>query len=284
LRFTDVESTTALAPDLEDLARDLLARSEAMFDPESPQTLRAKLALAHAVGHRGDLAQAAKLCRSILAASVSRLGACHGVRTDAMTMLARALYRLGDPQGAAESILQELQCSRTASNPLILLGHMYEAMPFLDYGGRWAEGEAVARETSDLLKEYGGGHGAMLIGAESHIARFVSLQGRLDEAEELFKQLVSRIENGEVSEEPNFAARIRLHYGAHLVKRNRLDEAEQQLLEVLRIQGDPRLGTWDSIADDVLNELITFYRAKGNSVKVREYEQMREEALRRPTF
>ena len=71
----------------------------------------------------------------------------------------------------------------------------------------------------------------MLLMSELYIARFVSLQDRLDEAEPLFQVLLAREE-----QIPQGRARARVHlfYGSHMVRRGLFPEAEQHLLSCIR--------------------------------------------------
>jgi non-specific serine/threonine protein kinase/serine/threonine-protein kinase len=283
LRMVERDQVEPIRQELEGLSRELAERFARLGRPESLQSLRAQLTLARAIWQRGDFTAAADTCRAILATSSSRLGECHSVRTFAEGILQWSLYRLGDAAAAADLALHNIQCQRSAGNPIILVGHMYEALPFLDHGGRWVQGEAIARETSEILQDFGGGHGAILIGADSHLARFVSLQGRLDEADGMFASLMTRLSNGEAEGEPNLAARVHLHYAGHLIKRGLYATAKEQLDKVTIIKGDIRRGTFDTVTDDIIMEFIAFYEASSQPDKAEHYRQMRAEVLREPT-
>ena len=282
LRTVERDQVERVRSELERLAREVAEGAEKIKGPQSLQVLRARMALARAIWQRGDFAASAEVCRSILDSSAQRLGDCHTVRSSAELLLQWSLYRLGDAPGAADLALHNIECQRSSGNPIVVLGTMYEAMPFLDQGGRWSDGEAIARETSEILREYGGGHGAMQIGADSHLARFVSLQGPLDEAQDMFDALLQRLADGEAADDPNLAARVHLHYAGHLIKRGDLTGARNHLNTVESLTGDIRGGTFDTVSDDIIVEFIAFHQAASQPEQAERYRQMRAEVLREP--
>jgi serine/threonine protein kinase len=262
---------------LEPVAREWVDRSARYFGPTAVHTLVAQQQLADSLCELGKYEDAAVICRALLDAPMERLGECHTVRKNAMSVLARALLRLGQADQAAEVALRAIECERLEA-PIAFVSEVASAIPILDRGGRWSEGERVARELKQGLEELGGGHGPMVLDAELSIARFISLQGRTTEADQLFASLLTRQE--EASQNLKVLARMHLFYGAHLMKQGRYDEAEQRLQMAVDALGDIRHGTWNNMPDDVIIEFIALYQAWGKPDKVAEYERLREEALR----
>jgi hypothetical protein len=158
-----------------------------------------------------------------------------------------------------------------------LLGHIDDSLPILDRGGRWAQGEALAREYVAELRNYGGGHDDMLFNADLYVARFVSLLGRFDEAESLFDSLFAREAQ---TSDPRIRARLHLFYGSHLAQLRLFDGAEQHLDAAANLLDDVRQGTSNVNRDDVLSEFIALYKAWGKSERAAEYERLRHEVLR----
>jgi hypothetical protein len=73
----------------------------------------------------------------------------------------------------------------------------------------------------------GGGHETAGVLAETHLATFVSMQGRLDEADAMFASLMS----GEPTlvDAPRMRANLRLGYANHLTRRGDFEQAEREL-------------------------------------------------------
>jgi hypothetical protein len=173
--------------------------------------------------------------------------------------------------------LEIIQCARERNNgPLDLAVRLNGALPFLERAGRWAEGEAMAREYAALLREMGGGHGDMLYWADLYIAQFVSLQGRLDEAEPLMQAMLKRENEAESAQSH---ARLHRCYGSHLIRRGLYQEAETSLNAAVDRLGDVREGTSRIYRDDVITEFIALYEAWGKPEKVKHYQALREEVL-----
>src|SRR5262249_30251462 len=144
-------------------------------------------------------------------------------------------------------------------------------------GGRWSEGEQLARELKERLVTIGGGHGPLILDAELSIARFVSLQGRMDEADQMFQTLLTR--EDEARENSQVLARMHLFYGSHLARQSQFEDAERHLQMAAGALDDIRQGTWSILPDDVITEFIALYQAWGKTDKVTEYLRLRDEAL-----
>jgi serine/threonine protein kinase len=265
-----------LGAKLEAVSRDLIDRSARYFGPAAILTLEDRAILAEALFEQGKYQQAADMCQALLDVSKERLGDCHTVRKTAIGVLTKSLLRLGRADEAADLDLQELECNRREA-PIILVASMCDALPILDRGGRWVDGERYARELVGLLNQLGGGHGPMVLEAQLATARFISLQGRLDEADQMFQALMPR--EDEAKDDLHVLARMHYCYGGHLVRRGLYEQAVQHLQKATEALGDVRTGTWNAVPDDLIIEFIGLYQAWGKPEKVAEYERLQLEAL-----
>ncbi len=257
--------------ELEPLAQEMADRSARSLGIDAVQTLRSRIIVAELKCLLGDYPAAADVCAEILNTSEERLGKCHGQRLLAMKVLADAKHRLGDSAGAAALILQRLECSKPEDISIVRVSKISDALPVLDRGNRWMEGESLARELSADLIKLGGGHGNMLFVADLSVARFVSLQGRSEEAEALFQALQSRV--GETADDNLTRARLRLYYGSHLRTQKRFDASEKEIQAAADTVPDIRQGTCGHNPDDIIVEFIALYDDWGKpeeAVKFRE--------------
>jgi eukaryotic-like serine/threonine-protein kinase len=274
---SDLERNRQIRSEIEALAQEMVERSERQFGPESIPLVRARVIVADMMLERGEAAGAAEICRAVLKLSEERLGSCHGQRVIAESVLAQAVNQLGDSATAADQYLRIIECVRTQSASTVdMLSWIGSALPYLDQGGRWAEGEALAREFSAALRAIGGGHDDMLFNGDVYIARFVSLRGRHDEAEALFQALLPRERE---ADDPQSRARLYLFYGSDLIRRGQYEQAEQRLRAAEDRLDDIRRGTDLSQPDDLIAEFIALYQAWGKPQKVQEYQALREQAL-----
>ena len=96
-----------------------------------------------------------------------------------------------------------------------------------------------------------------VLGADTYIAKFVSMQGREDEAQLLFQELLPRVV---VKGEGNLnAARLHLFYGGHLRRQKSFVEAEKQLELAASLLPEIRRGTCPVNPDDLILEFIALY-------------------------
>ncbi len=261
---------------LEPAVRELAERSSRRHGPTALVALEDQAALAKALLELGQYEAARDLSRTLLEGSAARLGECHSVRKSARYVLSKSQFRLGHAEQSAELRLQSLECSRREA-PIVHVAELCDAIPMLDRGGRWAEGEQVARELVQKLEELGGGHGPMVLDAELAIARFVSLQGRTEEADGLFQVLLAREEEARAI--ANVFARMHMFHGAHLAGQGSYEQAERSLQLAADAMGDIRHGTWNSVPDDIIVGFIALYQAWGRPEKVDEYRRLQHEAL-----
>jgi len=187
-------------------------------------------------------------------------------------VLARVKHRQGDSPAAADLILQRFAESRDSDHSIPRVASIGYVLPILDRGGRWADGEALAREFSAELTRLGGGHDDMLFDADLAVARFVGLQGRDDEATSLFRSLESRLEDTSVG--PRSRARYHLFCGSHLRAQGEFAAAEKELELAAAELTDIRQGTCRQNPDDVIVEWVELYDAWGKPEQAETYRKM----------
>lgn len=244
----------------------------AQFGHEAVATMESHLMLAELACERNDYVNAGAIARAVLQTSEQRLGGCHELRTRAYSIAARADLVQGNAARAAEITLDRIACQRTV-NMISWISAMSDAIPILDRGEKWSEGERIARELAKQLLELGGGHGPMVLDAQIAQAHFISRQGRTDDAADLFASLLVREE--EAREDGSTFARLHMYYGSHLAARGEFAAAEQHLLIAVDVMGDVRKGTRSYFRDDLVVELIRLYELWNRPEKIAEYERIR---------
>jgi len=264
-----------LLDEAESLAREWIQRSERRFGAEAAVTFHGQSILTQVLCDRGRYAAVLALGKPLLEKAIARLGDCHPALFEALFAVAKALAHQGEIGQAADLYLRALNCAREKLAPdhPTVLSFMCDSLTYLERAGRAAEGEALARELTETLRTLGGGHDAMVIGSDIYVAHFVSLQGRIDEAEGLYQSLQDREDLAGRFER----ARLHLYYGSHLARKGQYAQAEEQLERCVSILGDIRSGTSAVFRDDVILGYIALYSAWDRPDKVAQYERLREE-------
>lgn len=261
----DQERSRELLRHAEELALESLERTIRLRGRDSTQALNARLKWANISCQLRRHRVAADACREILERSAARLAPCHHVRTNAMYTLAEALTGLGEDREPAALHLERVDCLRAQLEPesILMLSVLFDALRYLERGGSdfAPEGEAIARELSAALEKLGGGHGEIGVVAEHFVAHFVSMQGRLEEADKLFRALLDR--ENELLNAAQARARLHLYHAGHLTRLGRFEEAEAALATATELVGDIRIGTWDSHPDDIVMGYIALHEAWG---------------------
>ncbi len=273
----DLNTRAAIVARIEPVAREQVERAVRAYGPDSLIAMDARIIWAELLADQRHYQAAAQVCRDVLDSASNRLGDCHLLRLAAADVLAETAHRQGDSPTAADLKLKIISCTRDVGDELTLIVAISDALPILDRGERWIEGEALARDLVEQLDAMGGGHGDMRFDAEVWSARFVSLQGRLDAAEALFQSLLIRAERTSLS--PTVRARVHLYHGSNLCRLGAFEQAEAQLQAAADLLDDFRMGTRNANPDDVLVEYIALYRAWGKPERAREYEAIRELTL-----
>ncbi len=258
------------------LGHECVERALRKHGPKSSATLYAKVYLAIAFDAHEDFGEAVDVCRAVLADSRQHLGDCHSVRTQAMSVLAKALGRQGEVEEPAELYLRSIECMRTAAqvDKVAMLSRQTEAMHFLDRAGRSVEGEAIAREVATGMTKFG--ERASPLRAELFLANFVSMAGRFDEAEALFQPMLVRAQE---SGESHAQACVNLAYAGHLMRLQKFEESDRCLARCAELTGGITIGTYDGLPDDIVFAYIQLYKGWNRPDKVREYESLRQEAF-----
>ncbi len=214
----DKQNELAVVCEIEALAEEMVLRSTNRYGPNATPTLKGQVTAAEMSVHCGEFEKAKVACEQLLLRHANQLGESHHVCLAAMQVLALAKHRLGFSEEAADLELKVVQHERsTNDNPITLLSKIGDALPYLDSGGRWTEGETLAKEYAEMLSMYSG-HENMTFGGRAYVARFASLQGRTEEAEAWFQKLVQDIQGA--SGPDGALARVHLFYAAHLRKKH----------------------------------------------------------------
>ncbi|MDX1925654.1 MAG: serine/threonine-protein kinase [Pirellulaceae bacterium] len=258
--------------EIERLAVEWVQRASRWKGPDSPQAIRARVIVAEMNVYQGSYELAATNCVQVLESSVDRLGQAHQQRIAALNVLSRAKNRLGRKREAAELQLQRIELARIGNpNPISLIAKLSDALPFLDSGGYWEKGEHIAREYANELS-YASGHDDLLLVARAYVARFVSLQGRIDEANLLFNELAS-----EIAEEVGVnhsIAKVHLFFAQHQRQYGTPELAEKHLKLAESALSDIRVGTCLANPDDVIQEFIHLYEQQNRLDQKAKYEAL----------
>jgi eukaryotic-like serine/threonine-protein kinase len=257
------EAGQPLLEECEPLADELVARSSRLSGPQALSTLHTRDTRAHVLVRLERYHDAAAECREILASSsAARLGECHVIRRDAMSTLAESLYHLGDDAAAADLRLRCVECVRgaAATEAAVRVTTLMDSLPYMDRSGRGREGEAISRDLRAALDDRGAVFAGLSRQAELWTAHFVSMQGRLEEADAAFQSLRERLDELP----PAIAARLGMLHGRHLTRKARFAEAECELLAALDFYADATQLYWQTGPPDVLAALVELYDAWGD--------------------
>jgi serine/threonine protein kinase len=216
-------------------------------------------------------------CQSILDRSAGMISECHSVRTDTMLSMANAKRMHGEVDQAADWIMKRLDCLRAtvSENAIALLGSLSDALPYLEYSRRWEEGEAIARQLQIRFAKFDKSLGPMVFGPDIYLARFLTLQNRMEEARPIFERWLKDEQSLDVSHN---RARLHLFYGGYLIKLRRFEEAEGHLTHATKLMEDHR-STWRQHPDDIYLEFISLYEAWNKPEKAEEYGRLRGEVI-----
>jgi tetratricopeptide (TPR) repeat protein/predicted Ser/Thr protein kinase len=285
MSIDDAQRRREIALQSEPLALEWIERSTRVAGPDSPSTIRARTRWADLACQLGRFQEAADACRDILERTSERLGPCHHARTAAMQTLGEALAGLGEIEEPADLQIQIIEChrQRLESGSLMYLSSLSESLRYVERAGvdRADEGEALARELLAGLKGHGGTHDVSTFLAESYLAHFVSMQQRLQEAEELFQPVLAASEH--LHDAPRTRACLEVFYGQHLTRTGQFQQAEAHLDKATTLVGDIRFGTWDTHPDEIVLAYIRLYEAWDRPEKRQEYERLRDEIGLRPS-
>ncbi len=261
--------------EIERIAFELMQRASRWKGPESPQAIRARVIVAEMNVERGNYESAADHCVHVLESSLDRLGQTHHYRIAAIHILSKAKHRLGMKKEAAELQLLQLEYARVNSpNSISLVAKLGEALPYLDAGYCWDKGEIIAREYANELATVSGHHELLLV-AHAYVARFASLQGRIDEADSLFGQLISETPaNVGVN---HFIARVHLFFAQHQRQFRTPELAEKHLKLAESALSDIRSGTCRANPDDVILGFIQLYDQWNKTSEKAKYEALLQE-------
>jgi hypothetical protein len=194
-----------------------------------------------------------------------------------MHSMANALRLQGEVHAATDLIMSRIECLRktVSENAISLLGALSDALPYLEYSGRWTEGEAIAMQLKSKFAGFHESLGPMVFGPEIYLARFLTLQRRLDEAQPIFERW---FDQEQTLDTPHTRARLHLFYAGYLIKRSQFEAAESHLRQAVDIMGHYR-STWRDHPDDIYLEFISLYESWNKPEKADEYRVLRREVI-----
>jgi tetratricopeptide (TPR) repeat protein len=173
--------------------------------------------------------------------------------------------------------MKRVDCLRStlSENAISLLASLSDALPYLEYSGRWPEGEAIARQLQAKFAKFDKSLGPMDFGPDIYLARFLTLQDRLDEARPIFERWLMQ---EETLDQPHMRARLHLFYGGYLIKLRQFEDAEAHLKQATEAMGRHR-STWRDHPDDIYREFISLYEAWDKPAKAEEYRALCREVI-----
>lgn len=253
-RGTSKDSTR----DMTEVARLLKEHLEAYkraFGEQNFRTIAYVVQLARAHAWLREYEPAAAYANWILEVTPARFGENHNWCSYAHRILRDVDFHQGRYVQAAEHAIRVVEMLRALSegkNEIEMLAAMSDCLLMLDAGGRWVECERYSRLLYDRM---GGmsGHMADPVTYRAHLARAISRQGRLDEAEEHLNAVLS-VES-KVNQK-DARRRIDLAYGGHLIDRGDFAEAEARLLAA-----NERLSSTNITGICVRQEIARLYAA-----------------------
>jgi tetratricopeptide (TPR) repeat protein len=246
---TDIEEALAIS-------RDVYQRRLRVSGPEHPSTHHAAIGLAQVLLESYGYEEAARLAQCVLDSAPSRFGADHELATRALCTLRLAAFHEGRFEEAADFLIREIDAERRragGADSIESLSPMSDGLPVLDAGGRVEVGEEYARVLYERFKEMSTHDPSLPIRYRAILARFISRQGRLDEADHHFAEILP-LEPHITS--PSLQERIDLAYGGHLVARGEFEAAEARLLGAHQ-----RMGPGNVVVVAVRQELARLYEA-----------------------
>ncbi|RJP31581.1 MAG: hypothetical protein C4547_15340 [Phycisphaerales bacterium] len=240
------------------LYRDAWRGNTELYGEESSDALYAMVQLAITLRLLGDLEEAADLARRVFDLAPNRFGTNHELCSKATTVLAQALADQGRFVEAAPYLVQTVETMRArfeGQDTAETLSKMSDGLPLLDAAGEYATAERYAAILYERFSAMGGHSAGMPLRYRAYLARFLSRQGRLDDADAHFEQIMPL----EASiADPMDRVRLDLCYAGHLTSRRRFEEAEARLLAAVDVLPE---GDWVRAA--VCQELARLYEAWG---------------------
>lgn len=242
------------------LFRSSLDAHVAAYGQEGFATLNLLTNFAQALVQAGELQEAAVVAEQILRDAPGRFGEDHRFCAAARTALIGVCYQQGRFAQAAAHAVATVESTRRLSNhenSVLVLSEMSDALHILDAGDALAEGESYSRT---LVECFSAGSpaahgGSLALRYRTYLARFISRQGRLDEAGELFAGILD-------APNPDVDTQVFLEmaYGAHLALSGSLADAETRLLSA-----HMRMTERNVLVAATRQELVRLYQALGRA-------------------
>ena len=258
----------------EQLFRRALAGFEEVHGDEGLETLHSAISLGDVLARLGRCDEAAPLVLGVLEIAESRFGESHDLCSRAANVLANALFRqhrFEESAAFAVRLVEAERQRRGGKDSAESLSAMSDCLPYLDAGGQLTQGEAYARVLYDRFGAMGPGSGlAVQYGA--YLGRFLSRQGRTNEAGEIFDSLLAGVDEADESRARDV---LRFCHGAHLTAVGEYEDAEAQLLAASK-----RFSMESWVGVTLAQEFVRLYEARG-AVEEADAWRAKLEAVRR---
>ncbi len=220
--FGSSEDRRANQDEAEELYRDAVWRSERVRGPDHSNTLKFTLNLADILRDKREYEEAEVLARHVLELTPPRFGADHEFCLRAYMNLAWIRFSQARYEEAADECVKSVEMGRRRadSDNVDVIALLADALPMIEAGGRYVEGENYARI---LLQSLGSGHGGKADKHRLYLARFLSATGKTEEAKQIFEEVVS---SGVLESSKSLDCLYRLFIGEQqLLLGNRLEAA-----------------------------------------------------------
>ncbi len=222
------------------------------------ESLGAMRNLAAALFQLGELDEASALAERVLELAPPLYGADHELCIRAMNELWHIRFAQQRYAEAADWLVRKTDLDRQRSggrDTMETLASMSDGLPVLDAAGRVEVGAEYARTLSERFADGSSHDPSLALRYQAYLARFLSRQGRLTEADALLAGVLAQEES---VTDPVLRARIDLACGGHLGAKGLFAEAEARLLSAFG-RLDER--NWTRVA--VCQDLARLYAAWG---------------------
>ncbi len=214
-------------PEAEPLARQVVELCREIRGADHPHTLMSQAALAFVLNTAGKAAEGEALALDTLAA-MERTGADMGSIRFCLVVLGNSAMELGRPVEAEGRFREVLELAERTGEKDLFGGAIAAGQLALAVGaqGRWAEAERLSRHVGAAsMRLFGGAH-PYTFEAYSYLARSLAEQGKGDEAEATYRELVELCERSFDPRRPDLRPDATRLLVRHLRRTGKLAEAE----------------------------------------------------------
>ncbi len=223
---------TANLEEAANLYRDAITRSKRLHGSDHSNTLKFMLNLVDVLRDKEEYEEADELVGRVLELAPPRFGDDHEFCLRACMSRARIRFAQGRYKEAADECVKSVEMGRrrAGSDNVEVVAHLNDAVPILEAGGRFVEGEQYVRI---LLQKLGDGHGSTADKQRLYLARFLSATGSEEEAEKIFDDVVS---SGVLESNLSLDCLYNLFIGEHQLAAGYQADAADSFDEALRLR------------------------------------------------